>query len=242
MGQDERDDSIQESLQHLEQKIRAMEKMLLKIDKNFQSAKNNETCISEKNNLTEEYFHLLEQKAEEIEKKMLSQFASVVLRINDSAQESYQQLADQKKNMLSRLASMNEEIILDVSTDISKLNDSVQELADQMGYRVEQVQTAIVNSQMLLHAPSNCCQIDNEIMKQEIVSEVTQKIKQQLSPLVQCLLPSNIGQYECNPAKSCREIKDCILNSPSGYYYIKLTTGPTVRAMVSLTKRCVGRS
>ena len=48
MGQDERDDSIQESLQHLEQKIRAMEKMLLKIDKNFQSAKNNETCISEK--------------------------------------------------------------------------------------------------------------------------------------------------------------------------------------------------
>ena len=108
---------------------------------------------------------------------MLSQFASVVLRINDSTQESYQQLADQKKNMLSRLASMKEEIILDVSTDISKLNDSVQELADQMGYRVEQVQTAIVNSQMLLHAPSNCCQIDNEIMKQEIASEVTQKIK-----------------------------------------------------------------
>ena len=86
-----------------------------------------------------------------------------------------------------------------------RLNDSIQE-------RFNQVEDKI-----------NSCSIDKETMKEEIVSD----IKKLLSPL-QCLLP-NIGQYECNPAKSCREIKDRVPNSPSGYYYIKPTTGPTVR-------------
>ena len=104
-----------------------------------------------------------------------------------------------------------------------QLNNSIQE-------RFEQVEEKIRISS---------CNIDKEAMKEEIVSEVTEKMKQQLSPLVQCLLPSNIGQYQCNPAKSCREIKDCVPNSPSGYYYIKLTTGPTVRVYCKMTS-CKG--
>ena len=109
---------------------------------------------------------------------------------------------------------------------ISQLNDSIQESFKGVEKKI-------------IARIDDSCQIDKEVMKQEIVSEVTQKIKQQLSPLVQCLLPSNIGQYECNPAKSCREIKDCVPNSPSGYYYIKLTTGPTVRVYCKMTS-CKG--
>ena len=84
-----------------------------------------------------------------------------------------------------------------------QLNDSIQERFGQVEDKIDTYS------------------IDKEAMKEEIVSD----IKKLLS--VQCLLP-NIGQYECNPSKSCREIKDRVPNSPSGYYYIKPTTGPTV--------------
>ena len=74
---------------------------------------------------------------------------------------------------------------------------------------------------------------------QERFDQVEDKIKELLSPL-QCLLP-NIGQYECNPAESCQEIKDRFPNSTSGYYYIKPTTGPTVRVYCEMTS-CNGVS
>ena len=98
-----------------------------------------------------------------------------------------------------------------------RLNDSIQERFDQVEDKI------------------NSCSIDKEAMKEEIVSD----IKKLLSPL-QCLLP-NIGQYECNPAQSCREIKDRFPNSTSGYYYVKPTTGPAVRVYCEMTS-CNGVS
>ena len=103
--------------------------------------------------------------------------------------------------------------LLSCKSSISQLNDSTQVSLQQLADMVEQVEQRV------------------EQAKREIVS--------MLSPLMQCLLPNNIGQYQCNPARSCREIKDFVPNSPSGYYYIKLTTGPTVRVYCKMTS-CKG--
>ena len=245
MGQDERDDSIQVSLQHLEQKMRVMEKILLKIDKNFQTAKNNETCISQLNNSTEERLHLLEQKIEEMKNIMLSQLAGVkeeiilevstdISQLNDSIQENYQQLANQKKKMLSRLAAIKEEII-------AQLNDSIQESYQQLTNQMKQIKRDIISQvspQLQLLTPSNSCRIDGEMIKQDIVSEIT-TMKKLLSPMLQHYSFSSIGSFECNPAQSCKDIKNHNPNSTSGYYYIKKNNGPIIRVYCKMTS-CKG--
>ena len=41
-------------------------------------------------------------------------------------------------------------------------------------------------------------------------------MKEMLAPMY-----ANIGNCECNPAKSCHQIKELAPESPSGYYYVR---------------------
>ena len=97
-------------------------------------------------------------------------------------------------------------------SSISYLNDSTQESFQQLTTLVEQA-------------------------KREIISEVSEI----LSPILQQFSLSNIGRYECNPARSCRGIKNRNPNSPSGYYYIKPDNEPIVHAYCKMTS-CKGVS
>ena len=107
----------------------------------------------------------------------------------------------------------------------------------------------IVYGQGVTEIPPSCNPIISQLNEstqeslQQLVNFVEQRVEQAkreiVSNLIQCLLPSNIGQYECNPANSCREIKGRVPNSPSGYYYIKPTTGPTVHVYCEMTS-CKG--
>ena len=109
----------------------------------------------------------------------------------------------------------------------------------------------IADGQGVTETPPSCTPIISQLNEstpeslQQLVNFVEQRVEQAkreiVSNLIQCLLPSNIGQYECNPANSCREIKDRVPNSPSGHYYIKPTTGPTVRVYCKMTS-CDGVS
>ena len=83
---------------------------------------------------------------------------------------------------------------------------------------------------------------ESEILKQEIVSEVSEVMKELLAPILHCHLEVNLGKYECNPAKSCRQIKDLLPDSPSGYYYVGLGTSPAVHVYCDMTRSCRGIS
>ena len=148
--------------------------------------------------------------------------------LDNSTQQSLQQLADLMeqrveqameqviKGMLASLAEAKKKIVSDITSQVLLfgLNDIVKNVSSQY-------------------------YVDKENVTKEIVSEVSRNIKEHLSLPRQCTALSNIGKCECYPAKSCHEIKEAAPNSTSGYYYIKPTTGPTVRVYCKMTS-CKG--
>ena len=73
--------------------------------------------------------------------------------------------------------------------------------------------------------------------KQEIISEVAQIMKEMLAPMY-----ANIGNFECNPAKSCHQIKELVSESPSDYYYVRQNTGSALNVYYDMTRSCGGIS
>ena len=62
-------------------------------------------------------------------------------------------------------------------------------------------------------------------------------MKEMLAPMY-----ANIGNCECNPAKSCHQIKELVPESPSGYYYVRQNTGSAVHVYCDMTRICGGVS
>ena len=129
----------------------------------------------------------------------------------------------------------------------SQLNDSIQELADLLEQRVHQVETTLTQflNETKKEILSSSCK-DEDTVKQvnesKIVSEVSEVMKELLAPILHCHLEVNLGKYECNPAKSCHQIKEFVPESPSGYYYVKQNTGPALSVYCDMTRSCRGVS
>ena len=147
----------------------------------------------------------------------------------------------------------------------SQLNDSIQQLSDLLEQRVQEVETRVQQVETTLTQylnetkkdilSSSCNKEDvvkqvneSKILKQEIVSEVSEVMKEQLAPILllapilHCHLKVDQGKYECNPAKSCHQIKKFVPESPSGYYYVRQNTGPAVHVYCDMTRSCGGIS
>ena len=136
---------------------------------------------------------------------------------------------------------------------ISQLNHSIHQLTNLIEQRVEQAKRDMLSSlnavkreivsevaaRALLPAPSNSCHVDEEAIKREVVSEISQAVKKQLSPIMDCVVPS-IGKSQCYSAKSCHEIKSLLPDSISGYFYVKSATSHPVRVYCDMTKSCGG--
>ena len=128
----------------------------------------------------------------------------------------------------------------------SQLNDSIQQLADLLEQRVQQVETTL--TQYLNEAKKEILSFscindtvkqvnESKILKQEIISEVSEVMKEMLAPMY-----ANIGNCECNPAKSCHQIKELAPESPSGYYYVRQNTGSALSVYCDMTRSCGGIS
>ena len=129
----------------------------------------------------------------------------------------------------------------------SQLNDSIQQLSDLLEQRVEQVERSLNEAKKEILSCScindTVKQVnESEILKQEIVSEVSEVMKELLAPILHCHLEVNLGKYECNPAKSCHQIKELVPESPSGYYYVRQNTGSALSVYCDMTRSCGGIS
>ena len=120
----------------------------------------------------------------------------------------------------------------------SQLNDSIRELADLLEQKVQQVERSLNEAKKEILS----CPCINNTFKQEIVSEVSEVMKELLAPILHCHLEVNLGKYECNPAKSCLQIKELVPGSPSGYYYVRQNTGPALSVYCDMTMSCRGVS
>ena len=129
----------------------------------------------------------------------------------------------------------------------SQLNDSIQQLADLLEQRVQQVETTLTQylNETKKEILSSSCK-DEDTVKQvnesKIVSEVSEVMKELLAPILHCHLEINLGKYECNPARSCRHIKEFVPESSSGYYYVKQNTGPALSVYCDMIRSCRGVS
>ena len=125
----------------------------------------------------------------------------------------------------------------------SQLNDSIQQLADLLEQRVHQVETTLTQYLNETKKEILSCSCNNEdsvkpvneseILKQEIVSEVSEVMKE-------LLVKVNLGKSDCNPAKSCHQIMELVPDSPSGYYYVRQNTGPALGVYCDMTRSCGG--
>ena len=122
----------------------------------------------------------------------------------------------------------------------SQLNDSIQKLADLLEQKVQQVERSFNEAKKEILSCS--CINDtvkpvneSEILKQEIVSEVSEVMKE-------LLVKVNLGKSDCNPAKSCHQIKELVPESPSGYYYVRQNTGSALSVYCDMTRSCGGIS
>ena len=130
----------------------------------------------------------------------------------------------------------------------SQLNDSIQQLSDLLEQRVQQVERSLNEAKKEILSCScindTVKQVnESEILKQEIVSEVSEVMKELLAPILHCHLEIiNLGKYECNPAKSCHQIKELVPESPSGYYYVGQNTSSALSVYCDMTRSCGGIS
>ena len=223
MGQGEREfswrqdisqlnDSTQESLNHLEQKMRAMEKILLKIDKRV-------NIISKQNNSTQECLQLLEEKAEQIKRKIAIMKEEVISEVSSDVS----QLNVSIRHLQYTLFIIDEKVHADKDICI-KLNDSVYEWLQLLEKKIEDAERKML---------SRLAEMKEEI-KIEFITQ-----KEILSPTLQHFSVNSIGSFQCNPARSCKDIKNHNPNSTSGYYYIKLDHGPIIRVYCKMTS-CKG--
>ena len=129
----------------------------------------------------------------------------------------------------------------------SQLNSSIQQLADLLEQRVQEVETTLtqyLNETKKEILSCSCKDEDTveQINESKIVFEVSEVMKELLAPILHCHLEINLGKYECNPAKSCHQIKELVPESPSGYYYVKQNTGPALSVYCDMTRSCRGIS
>ena len=128
---------------------------------------------------------------------------------------------------------------------LSQLNDSIQQLADLLEQKVQQMETTLTQYLNETKKEILSCSCNNEdavkpvneseILKQEIVSEVSEVMKE-------LLVKVNLGKSDCNPAKSCHQIKELVPESPSGYYYVRQNTGSALSVYCDMTRSCGGVS
>ena len=81
-----------------------------------------------------------------------------------------------------------------------------------------------------------------QVNESKIISEVSEVMKELLVPILNCNLEVNLGKSQCNPAKSCHQIKELVPESPSGYYYIRQNTGSALSVYCDMTRSCGGVS
>ena len=126
----------------------------------------------------------------------------------------------------------------------SQLNDSIQQLSDLLEQRVQQIERSLNEARKeILSINDTVKQVnESEILKQEIVSEVSEVMKELLVPILNCNLEVNLGKSQCNPAKSCHQIKELVPKSPSGYYYVRQNTGSALSVYCDMTRSCRGVS
>ena len=122
----------------------------------------------------------------------------------------------------------------------SQLNDSIKQLEK----RVQQVETKLTQylNETKKAILSCSCKDEDTVNESKIVFEVSEVMKELLAPILHCHLEVSQGKYECNPAKSCHQIKELVPESPSGYYYVRQNTGPALSVYCDMTRSCGGVS
>ena len=124
----------------------------------------------------------------------------------------------------------------------SQLNNSIQQLADLLEQRVQQVERSLNEAKKEILSCSCINDTAKQVNESKIVSEVSEVMKELLVPILNCNLEADLGKSQCNPAKSCHQIMELVPESPSGYYYVKQNTGSAVSVYCDMTRICRGVS